>query len=119
MRKTRSVWSCFLIGCMAFMLPSVLLADVTGSILGTVTDSSSAIIQGVRVTATNLDLNLVKETSTTESGRYRLLALPVGRYKVEGRLLASETSSRPGLFSLSTISGVLTLFYRSVRPSRK
>ena len=52
MRKTRSVWSCFLIGCMAFMLPSVLLADVTGSILGTVTDPSSAIIQGVRVTAT-------------------------------------------------------------------
>ena len=64
------------------MLPSVVLADVTGSILGMVTDSSSAVIQGAQVTATNLDVNLVVETTTDATGQFRFLALPVGRYKV-------------------------------------
>ncbi|HVN82704.1 MAG TPA: carboxypeptidase regulatory-like domain-containing protein, partial [Terriglobia bacterium] len=90
---------CFwiLMGCLAFVWPSNVWADVTGSILGTVTDSSSAIIQGVRVTATNLDLNLVKETSTNESGQYRLLALPVGRYKVEASFAGFRNFVQTGI----------------------
>src|SRR5881409_1028806 len=64
------------------MSPSVVLADVTGSILGMVTDSSSAVIQGAQVTAINLDVNLVVETTTDATGQFRFLALPVGRYKV-------------------------------------
>ncbi|PYV41497.1 MAG: hypothetical protein DMG09_04585 [Acidobacteria bacterium] len=67
---------------LAVMSPSVVLADVTGSILGMVTDSSSAVIQGAQVTATNLDVNLVVETTTDATGQFRFLALPVGRYKV-------------------------------------
>ena len=63
--------------------PAVLLADVTGSILGVVTDPSAAVIQGVRVVATNLDTNLVTETTSDVAGRYRLLSLPVGNYKVQ------------------------------------
>jgi hypothetical protein len=97
MRKTWSVWVCFLIGCIAFMLPSVVRADVTASILGTVTDASGGIVHGVRITATNVDLNLVKETTSDASGQYRILALPVGQYKVEAAFAGFKTFVTTGI----------------------
>src|SRR5437868_12303212 len=60
-----------------------LRADVTGSILGIVRDPTGAVIPGVSVTATNLDTNEARTTTSDGAGEYRILALPVGRYKVE------------------------------------
>ena len=80
--KSRRCWFWIVVSGLAVMSPSVVLADVTGSILGMVTDSSSAVIQRAQVTATNLDVNLVVETTTDATGQFRFLALPVGRYKV-------------------------------------
>jgi hypothetical protein len=60
-----------------------LQADVTGSIQGTVTDSSAGVLQNVEVTATNLETNSHDKSRSDASGQYHLLALPVGRYKVE------------------------------------
>jgi hypothetical protein len=62
--------------------PGVLLADVTGSILGVVRDPSQAVIKGARVTVTNTQTNLSQQTVSAEDGSYRFLALPVGTYKV-------------------------------------
>ncbi len=61
-------------------------ADVTGSILGVVTDSSSGVLGGVQVVATNLETGLSRTASSDPTGQYRLLALPVGHYKVEATL---------------------------------
>ena len=61
---------------------NVLRADVTGSILGTVRDSSQAVVGGVRIVATNLQTNLTRETVSAVDGSYRILALPVGTYKI-------------------------------------
>jgi len=58
------------------------LADVTGSILGNVRDSSSAAVVGAHVVATNIANNFSKESVTTTEGEYRILALPPGAYKV-------------------------------------
>lgn len=52
------------------------------SFLGVVTDSSGAIAQGVKVTATNVDVNMVMEGATSVTGEYRMLPLPVRRYAV-------------------------------------
>src|SRR5215467_11244813 len=76
----------FLCGFLVLTVASSLRADVTGSILGTVTDSSSAVLQGVVVTATNLDTNLSQATRTDAAGQYRILVLPVGKYKIEASL---------------------------------
>jgi hypothetical protein len=65
-----------------FLAPSVLLADVTGSILGTVRDQSQAVIKGARITVTNTQTNLSQQTVSAEDGSYRFLALPVGTYKL-------------------------------------
>src|SRR5229473_6806751 len=71
---------------LALTLAPAVKADVTGSILGTAADSSSAVLQGVVVVATNLETNLSQATRTDSAGQYRLLALPVGKYKVEASL---------------------------------
>ncbi len=65
-------------GCCA----SQLWGDVTGSLLGTVRDSSSAAVVGARVVATNIETNFSKESVSTAEGEYRILALRPGSYKV-------------------------------------
>ncbi len=62
---------------------SMLRADVTGSIFGFVKDKSQAVVAGAHVTVTNVETNLVKETTSGPDGEYRLLALPAGTYKVQ------------------------------------
>jgi hypothetical protein len=60
-----------------------LKADVTGSILGAVTDAGGGVLPGVEVVATNLETNQRQSTRTDNLGQYRILAMPVGTYKVE------------------------------------
>ncbi len=55
---------------------------MTGTILGTVRDSSNAIVVGAQVAATNIDTNFTRQVSSGSNGEYRLLALPAGHYKV-------------------------------------
>jgi hypothetical protein len=61
---------------------AALRADVTGSILGVVHDSSGAVVGGAKVVATNVDTNLSKEAVSGSDGAYRILALPAGSYKL-------------------------------------
>ena len=62
---------------------SLLRADVFGSILGTVRDSTSATVPNVAVTIANVETNLTQQTLTDPTGEYRFLAVPAGTYKVE------------------------------------
>lgn len=70
--------------CLFLLFASISLrADVTGSILGTVTDATGAVVSGVTVTVTNLATNLKQTAVSDNLGQYRILALPVGHYKIE------------------------------------
>jgi len=86
----------FLLKFVLFLLfPSItLLADVTGTILGTVKDPSGGLVVGARVTAANADTGQQSEGLTDSNGGYRILALPIGRYTV--------TVSAPGFQSFET-----------------
>ena len=55
----------------------------TGTILGTVTDATGAVIPGAKVTVTNMGTNQARETSTDANGRYVVTLLPVGRYSIK------------------------------------
>jgi hypothetical protein len=59
-----------------------LSADVTGTISGTVHDSSNLAVAGAHVAATNIEKNFVREVVSGTDGGYRFLALPPGNYKV-------------------------------------
>lgn len=59
---------------------------ITGSITGTVTDSSGAIAPKVKVTATNIATSVSTTGETNSSGVYNLLFLPIGNYTVTAEL---------------------------------
>jgi hypothetical protein len=82
MRRLQSLFAPTVVIVMLLLLPSMLLADVTGSILGVVRDPSQAVIKGARVTVTNTQTNFSQQTVTADDGSYRFLSLPVGNYKV-------------------------------------
>lgn len=52
----------------------------TGSISGTVTDSSGGVIPGARVTATNTDTGASRSVDTSATGTFALTNLSVGKY---------------------------------------
>ena len=61
---------------------ATLRADVTGSILGVVHDSTGAVVAGARVVVTNSKTNFSQETLSGADGTYRLLALAAGVYNL-------------------------------------
>ncbi len=58
-------------------------AQALSGILGTVTDSSGAIIPGAEVTVTNDATKVARTTSTTSAGTYRITDLLPGTYTVK------------------------------------
>ena len=50
------------------LVPSFLLAQTTGTIQGTVTDSTGAVVDSATVTATNLSTNATRTATTSASG---------------------------------------------------
>src|ERR1035437_4392971 len=54
----------------------------TGSILGTVTDSTGAVMPGVKVTVTNTGTNVSFHTVTSSAGDYLAPSLDPGTYSV-------------------------------------
>src|SRR5580700_9362699 len=76
---------------------AVLRADVTGSIYGFVRDKSQAVVAGAHVTATNVETNLVKETTSDPDGEYRLLALPPGTYTVQASATGFQDFQTTGI----------------------
>ena len=66
----------------------------TGSIVGTVTDPSGAVVSGAKVTVTNLDTNQVINLTTNSSGAFNSGALAPGNYKVQVSLKGFSTVSQ-------------------------
>src|SRR5947209_6707348 len=56
--------------------------STTGTILGTVSDPSGAVIPNASVTITNVENGSVRTLATDKSGNYEAPTLPVGRYSV-------------------------------------
>src|SRR2546427_4370602 len=74
---------CSLLAALLFVFsPSLLLGVVTGSISGTVRDSSGAVIPGVSVEARNTSTGVAQTIETDSVGFYNFAALPVGQYDV-------------------------------------
>src|SRR5215831_16412533 len=62
---------------------SRLIAGVTASISGTVTDSTGAVVVGASVTTTNVATSAVSTQTTNGQGFYSFLALPLGTYTLD------------------------------------
>src|SRR5712671_6803297 len=84
MRKTRARCVFLLFSLMLSPFSAfVATADTGGSISGTVTDQTGAVVPDTTVTALNLDTTVQQTTKTNSNGSYTLTNLPVGRYEIE------------------------------------
>jgi len=72
-------------------------AGVTASILGTVKDSSGAIIPGAKVTATNIDTHVAQVVTTNGDGAYNFPALQPGKYEVDISITGFKTFKQTGI----------------------
>ena len=56
--------------------------DATGRVIGTVTDPSGGVLVGAKVTVTNTETKVTRETITGDNGSYQVLLVPIGNYSV-------------------------------------
>ncbi len=80
-------WAVSKIVLVAFLLlfgSSSLLAQVNASITGRVVDSSGAAVPQASVTVQSMETGEIRTVTSDDSGSYRVLQLPVGRYSVKG-----------------------------------
>jgi len=83
MRNSHRFFVPIFVAVSMLLLPGMLLADVTGSILGVVRDPSQAVVKGVHIRVTNTQTNLSQETVSADDGSYHFLSLPVGAYTLD------------------------------------
>src|SRR6266478_2984763 len=76
---------------------TVYAQQITGSITGSVVDSSGAAVVGASVKLTNTGTAFVQTTSTDTSGNFQFLLLQPGTYLIEGSNAGFKTFRRDGI----------------------
>ena len=70
------------LGLLLLSATGLMAQTFRGTILGTVTDPSGAVISGAKVTARNAATGLQRSTQTSADGSYSVPELPIGSYTV-------------------------------------
>jgi hypothetical protein len=77
---------------------SLAVAQVnTGTILGTVHDSTGAVLPGAELMATHIDMGRTRTAISDDEGRYRFPSLNLGDYEIVASLPGFQTSIRTGI----------------------
>ncbi|HEY2404050.1 MAG TPA: carboxypeptidase-like regulatory domain-containing protein, partial [Steroidobacteraceae bacterium] len=83
---------------LAAMATSLFSQDIrTATLVGTVTDSSGAVLSNAAVTATNVDTQVVTRSLTNDEGAYYLPFLNVGNYRLTVEAPAFKRYEQSGL----------------------
>ena len=70
---------------------------VTSGALGTVTDSSGAVMPGANITITDIDTGEERTISTSDTGEYRVFGLAPGIYRISAARRGFQTVVRSGI----------------------
>src|SRR5271156_2482978 len=99
--------------CFALLMAVDSWAGVGGTISGTGTDSSGAVVAKATVTATNKDTGIHQTTATDDKGFYSFPNLPIGHYELGVASTAFRPYRRTGIIidanSALTIDAVLAV----------
>lgn len=89
---------CFpLLPLLALLLAPAARAQVSASITGIITDATGATVPGAAVTIKNTETGATRSAVTSDSGRYLVLALPVGTYEVRVSKTGFQDARRGGI----------------------
>jgi hypothetical protein len=72
-----------------------------GVISGIVSDAQGGVLPGVTVTGRNIETGITRTVVTESDGRYRLAALPPGRYEIRAELQGFGTANVPEMTLLT------------------
>jgi Carboxypeptidase regulatory-like domain len=81
MLKT-TAFGCVVLGLLAACSSAAYGQAISGSLVGTVLDSSAAVVANATVEATKIDTGITTTTTTGSTGAYRFENLPVGTYRI-------------------------------------
>src|SRR6266480_4335221 len=84
-------------GFLIFVSSTLLRAQSTAQITGTVKDQSGAVLPGVEITATQTDTGIARTAVTNETGSYVLPNLALGPYRVDAALPGFRTFVQTGI----------------------
>src|SRR5438552_13033054 len=79
------------------LVSSVLWAQATAQISGTVKDQTGAVLPGVEVTVTQTETGATRSGITNETGTYVLPNLPIGPYRLEAGLQGFRSFVQTGI----------------------
>ncbi len=86
------------IAVLVVVFSSIAVAQViTGTIIGTVSDETGAVLPGVDITVRNQDTGISRSVVSNDEGSYRAQSLALGRYEVRAELAGFQTAIRTGL----------------------
>jgi hypothetical protein len=77
---------------LSFFISPFLHAQATGSISGTVTDTTGSVVAGAKVTVTAEAIGFTRDTITDDAGRYVIPLLPVAHYAIRVELAGFQTA---------------------------
>jgi hypothetical protein len=83
--------------CILLLVPTAFAQSDRGTVTGTVSDPTNAVIPGVSIVATNTETSLRYETVSTETGNYTLTQLPAGIYQLTAELPGFKRYVRQGI----------------------
>src|SRR6266404_7438319 len=86
-----------LLSLFTLLFSAAALAQTTATIVGTVTDSSGAVVPGVSITVTAKDTGLTRKATTNQSGNYVATFLPVGQYSVTAEVTGFKKKTVTGI----------------------
>jgi len=92
-KRFLSMACCALIVC----APTAAAQFDRGTITGTVTDPSGALVPQAQITATNMDTGVPTQGVTNEVGLYRFSNIPIGRYEIKISAPGFKTHTRSGV----------------------
>jgi hypothetical protein len=84
------------VSCSLFIFSAYAQSD-RGTITGSVTDPSSAVVAGAKVEVRNLDNGSVYKAATTNTGGFTITSVPSGKYSVSVTAAGFKTASETGV----------------------
>ena len=112
MRKTASTLILAVLVAMVWFSPGLDAQTATGTISGTVSDESGAVVPNVTVTVTNKATGNARTLTANAEGLYSAPALPAGDYEVRAELQGFRTEVRSAQVlagSSTTVNMVLSV----------
>jgi len=109
----RSFCKLFFLACLFLIVKQAYTQEVTATLLGQVTDAQGAVVQGAKITVTNVDRQMIVRTLPSDAnGEFIATLLPIGHYSVKVTSTGFKELNQTGIVLHAGDKVTLTLALR-------